>query len=127
MWLLLLRPIHAAEPKGAEDGRIPGHPAPSSGQAQPEQVSLAMSSQVLDFSTTSSGNPVLTTLIVEKVSHLFKWYFLCLFLCPLPLVLPLGITEPSFHPDPIRPSDICRDIHEAPQEAPLLQAEQSWL
>lgn len=91
-------------PKVLKVGGIPGHPAPSSGQAQPEQVFLATSSQVLGFSTTFPDNLVqcLTTLTIEKVSPLFKWYFLCLFLCPLPLVLPLGITEPSFHPVPIR-------------------------
>ena len=72
MWL---RAIHIAEPKVLELGGIPGHPAPSSSQGQPEQLSLAKPSQVLDISTTSPDSLVqcLTTLTVENVFHLFKW------------------------------------------------------
>jgi len=42
----------------------------------------------------SSGQPVPVTLKVKKFFLVFRWNFLCFILCPLPLVLSLGTTNP---------------------------------
>ena len=62
--------------------------------------SLALNPAREGAATASLGNlgQGLTTLMVKKFFLMFRRNFLCLSLCPLPLVLSLGTTEKSLAP-----------------------------
>ena len=62
-------------------------------------------------STTSLGNLFQSSVThtVKRFFLIFRWNFLCISFCPLPLVLSLGTTEKNlFHPLGTFPSDIYR-------------------